>query len=74
MIYPHIRELREERHLTQRKMAELLQISPGTYSRYERGAVKIPLKVACGLAEIHNTSVDYLIGITDQRVSHRQSK
>lgn len=74
MQYKRIRELREEQHLTQRQMAKLLQTTPGTYSRYERGAVKIPLKVVCGLADIHNTSVDYLIGITDQRVPHRKKE
>lgn len=70
MQFKRIRELREERHLTQRKMAELLRISLSSYSRYERGAVRIPLKVLCGIADIHNTSVDYLMGITDQRVPY----
>lgn len=74
MQYKRIRELRKEKNLTQRQMAELLQISPSAYSRYERGTVKIPLIVICGLADFHHTSVDYLIEITDQRTPHKRKK
>ena len=67
MQLKRIRELRVERGLTQRQMAELLQISLSAYSRYERGASDIPLEVICGIADIHRTSLDYLTGFTDQR-------
>ncbi len=67
MQFKRIRELREEKKLTQRQMAELLQISRSAYSRYERGAADIPLEVICGLACIHHTSVDYLAECTDKR-------
>lgn len=46
-------------------MAELLRISLSAYSRYERGVVKIPLDVLCGLALIHHTSPDYIAELTD---------
>lgn len=72
MQHPHIRELRQERRLTQRQMADLLHISPSAYSRYERGISDIPMGVICGMAVIHHTSVDYLAGITDQRIPHRK--
>lgn len=74
MIYPHIRELRRERRLTQRQIAELLQISRSAYSSYERGTSDIPLEVICGIADIHHTSLDYLADRTGQRVPHETSK
>ena len=74
MQLKRIRELRVERGLTQRQMAELLQISLSAYSRFERGVVKIPLKILCGLADIHHTSIDYLIRHTDQRTPHARKK
>ena len=67
MQFKRIRELRLEQHLTQRQMAELLQIGRSTYSGYERGTSDIPLEVICGIADIHRTSLDYLTGFTDQR-------
>lgn len=67
MQLKRIRELREEQHLTQRQMAELLQISRSAYSSYERGASDIPLGVICGIADIHRTSLDYLTGFTGRR-------
>lgn len=74
MLYPRIRELRQERRLTQRQVAELLQISCSAYSSYERGAYDIPLEVICGIADIHHTSLDYIVGLTDQRIPHKRSK
>lgn len=72
MQYPRIRELRQERRLTQHQMADLLHISPSAYFRYERGISDIPMGVICSMAIIHHTSVDYLAGITDQRILHRK--
>ena len=74
MRYQRIRELRKEHNLTQREMAELLRISPSAYSRYERGTSDIPLEVICGIADIHHTSLDYIVGLTDQRIPHKRSK
>ena len=67
MQFKRIRELRVDRRLTQREMAELLQISRSTYSGYERGTSDIPLEVICGIADLHHTSLDYLAGLTDQK-------
>lgn len=74
MQYKRIRELRQERHLTQRQMAELLQISPSSYSRYENGTADIPLAVLANLAVFHRTSLDYIAERTDQRIPHKRSK
>ena len=74
MQYKRIRELRVDRCLTQREMAELLQISRSAYSSYERGASDIPLEVICGIAYLHQTSLDYLAGLTDQRVPRKKEE
>ena len=63
MMYQRIRDLREDRDLTQKQMAEMLHLSQSTYSRYESGALDIPSSVLISLAKFHNVSVDYLLGI-----------
>ncbi len=64
-MYRRIRDLREDSDLTQTALASILKCSQRVYSDYERGIVDIPTQVLIGLAEYHNTSVDYLLGLTD---------
>ena len=66
MKYGRIRDLREDRDLTQKQMAEVLNCSQRIYSNYERGDVDIPTEILRKLAEFHHTSVDYLLGLTDE--------
>lgn len=61
-----LRELREEKGISQAEMAKLLQCSQQTYSRYELHTTEIPLQSLIFLAEYYDTSVDYLLGITSQ--------
>lgn len=65
MIYPRIRNLREDRDLTQNDIAKKLNVTQRAYSRYENGERAIPIEVLCTLADYYGTSVDYLIGRTD---------
>lgn len=65
MKYERIRNLREDKDMTQTQIANLLHISQRTYSRYENDERAIPIEGLSQLADIHNTSVDYLIGRTD---------
>lgn len=65
-MFRRIRELREDRDLTQRQMAEYLQIHQTTYSDYELGRLNIPADVLIKLAQFYNTSIDYILGITDR--------
>lgn len=65
MRYCRIRELREDKDLTQVFMAKLLNINQKTYSRYELGDHEIPLAALCALADFHQVSVDYLLDRTD---------
>lgn len=64
-MYPRIRNLREDKDLTQEDLAKFLNISQTTYSRYESGALDIPSQSLIKLAEYYSTSIDYLLGITD---------
>ena len=62
-MYQRIRDLREDRDLTQKQMAEMLNLSQSTYSRYESGVLDIPSSVLISLAKFHKVSVDYLLGL-----------
>lgn len=65
-IYNRIRELREDRDLRQTEIAKILNMSQTGYSKYETGENDIPTKILIELAKFYNTSVDYLLGITDE--------
>ncbi len=60
-----IRDIREDKDLTQGKVAEYLLCDQSLYSKYERGERPIPLEAIVKLAEFYGTSVDYLVGLTD---------
>ena len=62
-----IRDLREDADLTQQQLADMLNVGQTTYSRYERGTVDIPLEALVTLAQFYHTSVDYLLGLTNNR-------
>lgn len=64
-MYHRLRDLREDRDLPQRRLAELLHVSQATYSRYESGALDIPSGALIALARFYETSVDYLLGLTN---------
>ena len=60
-----IRDLREDRDLTQKEIAEYLHIKQNTYSQYENGQRQIPIDFLIALAKYYNTSTDYILGLTD---------
>lgn len=62
-----IKDLREDNDLTQTKIAELLNCTQQTYSRYETGEITIDVNSLSKLALFYNTSVDYLIGLTNTK-------
>lgn len=63
--YSRIRDLREDRDLTQREMGEILHCSQRVYSNYERGDIDIPTITLIKLADFYEVSVDYLLNRTD---------
>lgn len=64
--YPRIRNLREDKDLTQAQMGELLSCSQRVYSNYERGDIDIPTTTLIRIADFYNVSVDYLLGRTSK--------
>ena len=65
MYRMRIRDLREDRDLTQTQMAELLKLHQTTYSDYELGRLNVPVNVLNRLADFYGVSVDYILGRTD---------
>lgn len=64
-MYKRIRDLREDRDLTQRAIAEILGMSQTGYSKYETGENDIPTAILIKLADFYNTSTDYLLNRTN---------
>ncbi len=62
-MYKNIKNLRENKDLTQKEVAEILNVSQTTYSRYENGKLNIPSTTLIRLSKFYNISVDYLLGI-----------
>ncbi|MGM9671342.1 MAG: helix-turn-helix domain-containing protein [Oscillospiraceae bacterium] len=65
MYRMHIRDLREDRDLTQKELAAILQMHQTTYSDYELERLNVPVPVLHKLADFYGVSVDYLLGRTD---------
>ncbi len=66
-MYKRIRDLREDRDMTQRQIADMLGMSQRGYSKYETGENDIPTAILIKLADYYKTSVDYLLGRTDKK-------
>lgn len=62
-----MKELREEKELNQEQIAEKLEMHQTQYSRYERNATGMPIEVLIKLAKFHNITVDYILGLTDEK-------
>lgn len=65
MKYNRIRALREDHDYKQTELAKYLCIKQSTYSDYENGIINIPVEAFIKLAAYYHTSVDYLLGLTD---------
>lgn len=73
-MYPRIKNLREDCDFTQQQLAEALNISQATYSRYESGTLDIPSSVLIALARFYKTNVDYLLGKTNEKTPYPAPK
>ena len=67
-----LRDLREDNDMSQMQMAKLLNCSQQTYSRYESHTTEIPLESLIFLAEYYKTSVDYLLGVTNEKKPYKK--
>ena len=72
--YQNIRNLREDSDLSQKDVAKYLNVRQSTYSRYETNDINIPIEILDKLADFYNTSVDYLIGRTDEKKPYPKIK
>ena len=66
-MYQRIRDLREDRDLTQKQVAQMLGMSQTGYSKYETGENDIPTQILLKLADFYGTTTDYLLGRTDKQ-------
>ena len=64
MEYKRIRDMREDKDLTQSDIAKILNVAQRTYSGYENGARSIPVESVIKLAFYYGVSIDYLLGLT----------
>lgn len=69
-MYKRIRDLREDRDLTQKAIAKMLNCSQQVYSNYELGQRDIPTDILIKLSLFYNVSIDYILGMSD--IAERQ--
>lgn len=67
VMYKRIRDLREDKDMTQTQMAEILNCSQRVYSNYERGDIDIPTDILKRIADFHDVSVDYILERTNNK-------
>lgn len=65
--YQQIRDLREDRDLTQAQVGAAIGVPQRTYAYYESGQRMVPPHVLCALADFYDVSVDYLLGRSNKR-------
>ena len=66
MKFKRLKDLREDHDMYQKEVANLLGISQQYYSEYEKGKRTIPVQHLITLAKHYNTSIDYIVGLTDE--------
>lgn len=74
MMYKRLRDLREDKDLKQKDIADFLNISQRGYSHYETGNNDIPTEILIRLADFYETSVDYLLGRTNNKNKREKQK
>ena len=67
MVFPNIRNLREDNDKKQAELANYLNVKQTTYSKYELGKINIPIEIFLKLADYYDVSVDYLLGRTKEK-------
>jgi len=65
--HQRIRDIREDRDLTQGEIAEVLQTERSYYGKYERGIHPVPAEKIIALCRYYNLSADYILGLTDTK-------
>ena len=68
--YNRIRDLRNDNNLSQKQVAAQLKIAQNTLSQYETGERNIPNETLTQLAVLYETSIDYMLGLTDEKSAY----
>jgi len=63
--YPRLRDLREDKDLTQEQLVQILQMHKTTYTNYEQGKREPPFELIIKLAKFYHVSIDYIAGLTN---------
>lgn len=74
MNISRLKEIREDRDILQKEIADYLKIKQQQYSEYEIGKRLIPIHYLSKLADFYNVSIDYLLGKTDNKTPYEKSK
>ena len=69
-----LRDIRKDRDLSQKDIAKLLGTSQVQYSRYENGIRSMPIEKLIILAKYYDVSVDYILGLTNERKPYPKAK
>jgi len=72
-FFPRIRDCRDDARLTQKVVGNILGIDQRTYSVYETGKRLIPINYLIELAILYETSLDYLVGLTDEKKAYSKN-
>lgn len=70
--YPRIRDLREDRDLTQDQLVKILKMHKTTYTNYEQGKREPPFEFIVKLAKLYDVSIDYIAGLVDAPKSYKK--
>lgn len=65
--YQRLKDLRNDKDLNQSQIAKILGTSQKQYSRWETGEYQIPLDDLIILAKFYNVSIDYIVGLTNNK-------
>lgn len=74
MNIERLKEIREDKDYKQMEIAKYLKVTQAQYSRYEMGINTIPIEKIALLAKLYDTSIDYLMGLTDERKPYPRKK
>ena len=70
-MYPRLRDLREDRDLSQSALAKVIGMSQTGYLKYETGENDIPTSILIALARFYDVSIDYLLGETQEKQRYK---
>lgn len=74
MNIDRLKEIREDKDYKQIDIAKYLKVTQAQYSRYEMGINTIPIEKLASLVKFYDTSIDYLVGLTDERKPYPKNK